>query len=220
MKTLLLLLALLVAVPVFAHPHCPPGVVRIYVYEDGDQFADSYGSGAVISPTQILTNYHVVKDRRKNNSVQVRFSDGSRRGAIVIASSEKWDIVLLKIHLTPFTPLKLGERPQAGQNVTIQGFGSDYEYVAAAGTVSHQFFFPTEGDPGDFFQVRGATARQGDSGGPVTDQDGRLVGILFASDAGEKFTLGVTIDRIRKVFGSKLSPRVPTPNPYHFKDRP
>lgn len=224
MKNLLLLLALLVATPVFAHPDFPSGAVRIYVYEDKDAFPDSYGSGAMISSTQVLTNYHVIEDRRKNNSVQVRFSDGSRCAAIVVASNKKWDIVLLKIHSTRVTPFKLGKRPRGGQNVTIQGFGSDYEYLAVQGTVSNQFFFPDEGDPEDFFQVEGAVARQGDSGGPVTDKNGRLVGILFGShhnkDSGEKFTLGVTIDRIRKVFGSKLQPKTPTPNPYHFKDQP
>lgn len=221
MKTLLLLVAsFLVATSVFAHPHCPSGAVRIYVYEDNDAFPDSYGSGAVISATQVLTNWHVVKDRRKNNPIKVRFPDGSRRAAIVVSSSEKWDIVILKIHSTQATPFKLGKRPQAGERVTIQGFGSDYEYIAAQGTVSNQFFFPAENDPGDFFQVEGVVARQGDSGGPVTDHNGHLIGILFASDTDDKFTLGVTIDRIQKVFGSKLPPRTPTPNPYHFKDRP
>lgn len=220
MKTLLLLVAsFLVATPAFAHPVCPAGAVRIYVYEDKDEFADSYGSGAVISPTQVLTNYHVVKDCRKSDPIKVRFPDGSRRAATVVASNEKWDIVILKIKATQVTPFTLGKRPLGGQNVTIQGFGSDYEYVSDSGTVSHQFFFPTEGDPGDFFQVKGAIARQGDSGGPVTDKNGRLVGILFASNAAEKFTFGVTVDRIRKVFGSKLQPKTPTPNPYHFKDR-
>ena len=131
-----------------------------------------------------------------------------------------WFMVILKFHSTLYTLIALVKRPRGGQNVTIQGFGSDYEYVAASGTVSHQFFFPTEDDPGDFFQVKRAVARQGDSGGPIIDQNGRLVGILFASNSTEKFTLGVTIDRIRKVFGSKLQPHTPAPNPYHFKDRP
>lgn len=219
MKTLLLLVAsFLVATPAFAHPDFPSGTVRIYVYEDEDQFADSYGSGAVISPTQVLTNWHVVKDRRKSNPIKVRFSDGSRRAAIVVASNEKWDIVILKIHPTQAVPFKLGNRPLVGQKAIIHGFGGDYEYIAASGTVSNQFFSPTGADVPDFFQLDGAVARQGDSGGPITNRNGHLIGILFASDADEKFTLGVTIDRIRKVFGSKLQPE--TPNPYHFKDQP
>ncbi len=217
MKTLLLLVAsFLVATPVFAHPDFPSGAVRIYVYEDKDAFPDSYGSGAVISPTQVLTNYHVVKDRQTSNPIKVRFSDGSRRAAIVVASSEKWDVVILKIHSTQAVPFKLGKRPRSGQKAIIHGFGFDYEYISAQGTVSNQFLSPTEDDPDDFFQVGVAVARQGDSGGPVTDQNGHLIGILFASDPDEKFTLGVTIDRIQKVFGSRLQPK--TPDPYHFKD--
>ncbi len=221
MKTLLLLVAsFLVAAPAFAHPDFPTGAVRIYVYEDNDAFPDSYGSGAVISPTQVLTNWHVVKDRRKNNPIKVRFSDGSRRAATVVASSEKWDIVILKIHSTQAVPFKLGKRPRVGEKVIIHGFGFDYEYVAGKGIVSNEVLSPEDSDANDFFQIKGVAARQGDSGGPVTDRHGHLIGILFASNADEKFTLGVTVDRIRKVFGSKLKPKTPTPNPYHFEDRP
>ena len=87
MKTILLLVAsFLVATSAVAHPVCPAGVVRIYVYEDKDEFADSYGSGVVISSTQVLTNWHVVKDRRKSDPIKVRFSDGSRRAATVLDS--------------------------------------------------------------------------------------------------------------------------------------
>lgn len=221
------LVLLLMYAPVLAHPEGPEGTVRIYVYEDRDNDPDSYGSGAVISPTLVLTNYHVVKDRRNygkenNKSVQVRFTDGSRSFASVLQQDENWDIALLRIWPTKLQPFAIGNRPEAGQTATIQGFGPDYEYVAGVGNVNEKFI--THGasiNHNDFFSVQGVAARQGDSGGPITDQDGKLIGILFGSynETNNKYTQGITIDRIRQVFGLKFKPsRKAVPNnPYDLK---
>lgn len=226
MKVLFTCLVLLfVSAPVLAHPEGPEGTVRIYIYEDGDNVVDSYGSGAMISSTLILTNYHVVKDRRNydkenNRSVQVRFTDGSRSFASVLQQDENWDVALLRIWPTRLQPFVIGERPKAGETATIQGFGWDYEYIAGVGSVGEKFMAPNKStNHNDFFSVVGVAARQGDSGGPITDRDGKLIGILFGSNnqKDDKYTQGVTIDRIQQVFGSKfkLSREVVPPNdPY------
>lgn len=208
MKALLILIAsLFMVTPAIARHDSPEGAVRVYVYEDGDNLSDSGGSGAVVSPTLVLTNWHVVKDRRRGNqSVQIRFTDGSRRFATVLQQSQRWDVALLKIRATTMKPFVLGSRPEAGKRATVQGFGRDYEYAALTGNVSKKFFAPDEDSVGDFFQITGVVARQGDSGGPVTDSRGQLIGILFGSNKSESgiYTMGVTIDRIRKVFGDRL----------------
>lgn len=207
MKFLLILVAtLFMATPAIAHPEFPAGTVRVYIYEDGDNLADSYGSGAIISPTLVLTNWHVVKDRRRTQAIQIRFANGSRSFAIVLQQNKKWDVALLKIHATAMKPFMIGTRPKSGKRATIHGFGRDYEYIAGTGKVSKSFFGPTNDSAGDFFQVMGVVARQGDSGGPITDSRGNLIGILFGSNKGKDgtYTMGVTIDRIKKVFGEKL----------------
>jgi len=220
MKQLFMILAALsVTTPTFAQlptvtQMVPESVVRIYVNENRDQIPDSYGSGVLISPTQILTNYHVVEDRRKdrrNNSraVQVRFADGSRSYAVVISQNKLWDIALLGIHATKLTPITIGNRPKAGDKATIQGLGPDYEYKQQTGTVSDAKFHPEyHSDKTDYIEILEVRARGGDSGGPITDIHGNLGGLLHgASDQSEKpYTQGTTIDRIRKVFGSKMKP--------------
>lgn len=193
----------------------PEGCVRVYVNEDADQMPDAFGSGALISPTQVLTNWHVVKDRRRdrrNNdrAVEVRFPDGSRSFAAVVQQDETWDVALLQIHKVEHEPFPIGKRPDTGDEVTVQGFGWDYEYKPQTGLVSDTWMYPSNRiNEADFFQVDKVRARQGDSGGPMTDPDGNLVGILYGASVatGDKsFTHGTTIDRIRKVFGSKFKP--------------
>lgn len=214
MRALMILAVLFVNAVAYAHPTSPEGAVRVYVYEDADEFPDSYGSGALISPTLLLTNWHVVKDRRQdprnnNRAVQVRFNDGTRMFAAVLQQSQKWDVAILRIHPVKFTPFVIGPDAKPGEKVTPQGFGFDYEYVSGTGTLSSKRFYPREGDPkteGDFFMVEGYAVRRGDSGGPVTDASGRLVGIQYGSGQDEQITMGTRISRIAKVFGDKFKP--------------
>ncbi len=185
----------------------PPGMVRVYVHTDNDTVADIYGSGAIISPTLILTNWHVVEKRRQDSaendrSVQVRFIDGTRSNAAVLQQDKTWDIALLKIHPTKFKPFPLGVRPVPGQIATYHGFGGDYEYVARTGKISPVFQYPRAfpNDP-DFIIVLGVLARGGDSGGPITDKGGAVIGLLRAtSTTYDKYVLGTSIDRIEKTF--------------------
>ncbi len=192
----------------------PESVVRIYVNENKDQAPDVYGSGVLISPTQVLTNWHVVKDRRKdrrknNRAIQVRFADGSRRFAIVVRQDSIWDVALLSIHKTDMTPITVGSRPKTGEEITIQGLGPDYEYKPQTGILSDIEMYP-ESQPNnlDYVQILKVRARQGDSGGPLTDAQGNLVGLLYgASNFDQRpYTYGTLIDRIQKVFGAKMKP--------------
>ena len=211
----LMVMAVILLLTATASAETPEGAVRVYVNEDNDQMPDSFGSGALVSPTQVLTNWHVVKDRRRdrrnnNRAVEVRFPDGSRSFAAVIQQSETWDVALLQIHPVKFEPFPIGERPETDDTLTIQGFGWDYEFKPQTGKVSDTWMYPgNQQNNADFFEVLKVRARQGDSGGPVTDTHGNLVGILFGASTAtgdDSYTHGTTIDRIRKVFGSKFKP--------------
>lgn len=212
MKPLLTLAILLLTASV--HAACPPGLVRVYVYEDSDTFPDSMASGALVSPTLILTNWHVVKDRRldrhdNNRSIEIRFVDGSRSFAAVVQQSQKWDVALLRVHPVKFVPFIVGTDQEPGTRLTAQGFGFDYEYRASKAELSGRRFYPAHSSPettGDFFMLQGYAARPGDSGGPVTDTHGRLVGILYAADQGNSCSMGIRISRIVKVLGDNFKP--------------
>ena len=182
----------------------PEGAVRVYMHKDYDGTPDGYGSGALISPTLVLTNWHVVEGRRSGrDSIQVRFPDGHRQYATVKNQSKVWDLALLQIPEVKYIPFKLGQRPSVGQQVNTHGFGYDYEYRESSGHVSsRRMFLNTHPDDFDFFEIKDISARLGDSGGPVTNEYGNLVGLVFGTGKNRTkvFTHAVAVDRIQKVF--------------------
>lgn len=210
MRTLTFVASLIVTLVIFNIPDSieqREGVVRVYVYNDDDNRIDTYGSGTVISSTQVLTNWHVIEKGRDNLPVRIRFSDGTRCVAKIIHKDETWDMALLEFDRTDkCQPIEIGERPLSRTLATIHGFGFDYEYKAQTGTVSNVFYYPTglTTNDADFFAVRNVLARGGDSGGPVTDMQGKLIGVLNRKDIIGHSTRGITIDRIKKIFGSKF----------------
>ena len=185
-----------------------PAVVRVVVDDGGSQ---SLGSGAYVDTGMsdgkeaglVVTNHHVIRDRR--GSVSVVFPDGFRSSAKVLGSDPTWDLAALAIWRPQVEPLPLAEtQPERGERLTIHGYGSPSQgYRAATGTFDRFVSFD-RGATFDALQINGAQARQGDSGGPVTRDTGELVGVLDA--AGPGITVGAGLNRVR-VFLAQWSPR-------------
>jgi hypothetical protein len=208
-----LLVAICCTLPSALTAEIPESVVRIYVYEDFNSMGTPgvFGSGAIVSPTQVVTNWHVVESRRKGNkSVQVRFKDGSRSYATVIKQNRVWDVALLHIPTTQMEPYKIGPPPKACEKAQTAGFGYDYEYIATTGTISNKILFPNGHKISDkgIYRVNNAVSRQGDSGGPVII-GGRLTGVLFGTSHKHKITNFTSIERVKKLFGDAFQPSYP-----------
>jgi len=183
--------------------------VRVYTYTNKDNLPDSRGSGVMVSHNQILTNFHVVRKRRKDrNSVAVRFSDGFRSWATVEVVNTDLDVSLIRTHPHTATPLEFGGIAKG--IVTTHGFGYDYEFMTPQGEVGTNIRvnrnyktnrLNTKPDPnGLFFQINGLPSRPGDSGAAVT-MGGLLVGIVFGR--GEA-TYCIHINPIQKWLTGKL----------------
>jgi hypothetical protein len=144
-----------------------PAVVQIST-DDGS------GSGFLISPFgHIATNFHVVRNSRY---LAVQFRDGRRVKADVIAVNTKYDLALIKVNSTlvkAIQPLQLlPEENDASLKVGIP--------VVALGSPLNQKFLMTQGIVskvddqtllGDFL------LQAGNSGGPLLNIDGEVVGI-------------------------------------------
>ena len=210
MKNLLCIVALLFFPTFVVAQTVEHAILRIYVYEDGDDASDSMGSGVLVTNDQVVTNNHVIEDRRRgNNSVSVRFADGHRSWATIEHVNKSWDLALLRIspHAT-IEPVPVGDMPQAGDTLTIHGLGTDYEYKAQTGRMSATFYSPQRNSEDGWFEITGVAARSGDSGGPVTNAQGEWVGTLFGSGDSAEFgvyTIGSHIETIRRVFGDHLN---------------
>ena len=189
-----ILLLILTAIP-------NPCTVRINVPDrDG---SGSAGTGALVAPNLVMTANHVVKDRK--DTVLVTFPNGRVVEGNVIKTDEAQDIAAIEIPVTGITPLKIGEMPNDGDKLSIEGYGGG-KFAACTGTLSPKRFGQQKEK---WRQIDGCQARSGDSGGPVLNEAGEFVGVLWGSSRGQ--TLFTAIDIVRDFLPTPPTP--PTP-PY------
>ena len=171
-------------------PH--PAVVRIVCPENS---GTSLGSGVLVDVNQaqglVLTNWHVVRDAR--SAVLVQFPDGFQSAGTVIRWDEAWDLAAIVIWKPLALPVPVAAQPPAiGEPLTIAGFGRG-SYREETGPCL-DYLSPGTGYGKEFVELK-ATARQGDSGGPIFNANRELAGVLFGQNEGR--TLGSCSTRLR-----------------------
>jgi serine protease Do len=167
------------------------------------QAIEARGSGFIIDAGgTILTNNHVVKDAR---TVTVNLPDGTELPARVVGRDARTDIAVLKVdagHPLPFIQLGNSSEVRPGQWVVAMGNPFGLGGSVTAGIVSARGRDIGEGPYDNFIQVD-APINQGNSGGPLFTQDGRVVGINTAilSPSGGSIGIGFAIpsDTVRTV---------------------
>ena len=148
----------------------------------------SQGTGFIISADgYVLTNHHVVEGA---DTVRIKLSDRREFVARVVGSDEQSDVALLKIAATGLPTLRIGDSKalKSGQWVVAIGspFGLDHSVTAGivsavgrANPYANQRYVP-------FIQTDVAINR-GNSGGPLLDTRGQVVGInsqIFSNSGG------------------------------------
>jgi S1-C subfamily serine protease len=149
-------------------PLVPPAAcVKVLVKDKGGEGDRSGGTGALIGPRLVVTCNHVVKDRQ-GDKVEILFPNWRLVQARVIAVDKKIDLCLIEMDEDHGTPFSLSVRAQwsTGDQFTVMGYGYG-PFKAAQGPLNGSGW-------GDYWKmVEDATARSGDSGGPVIDSEGR-----------------------------------------------
>ncbi len=171
-------------------PH--PAVARIIAPESSGV---SLGSGVLVDINEsqglVLTNWHVIRDSR--SAVLVQFADGFQSAGTVIRFDEAWDLAAISIWKPKATPVPLAQRnPLPGEPLSIAGYGRG-AYREQRGRCT-EYLSPGSGYPKELVELE-APARQGDSGGPILNTDGRLAGVLFGEGDGR--TVGSCASRLR-----------------------
>jgi hypothetical protein len=171
-------------------PH--PAVARIIAPESS---GTSMGSGVLVDVNRaqglVLTNWHVVRESR--SAVLVQFPDGFQSAGTVVRWDEAWDLAAIVIWKPSVTPVSIaGEPPRPGEQLTIAGFGRG-AYREQTGDCT-EYLSPGTGYPKEFVELK-ATARQGDSGGPIFNERRELAGVLFGQNEGR--TIGSCSTRVR-----------------------
>ena len=178
-----------------------PCTVRINVADLSG--TGSSGTGALVGNI-VLTANHVVQDR-KENTVLVTFPNGRVVEGTILKIDAKQDLAAIQIPATGITPLKVGEMPADGDRLSIEGYGGG-KFAACTGILDPKKF----GKEGPTWRkINGCQARSGDSGGPVLNEAGEFVGVLWGSTKGETFF--TAIDIVRDFMPVIKPPTPPTP---------
>jgi serine protease Do len=138
----------------------------------------STGSGFVIDPSGlIVTNAHVIEGA---GQIQVRLADGRRVIASVVGRDNRVDLALLKIEgASRLTVLPLGDsnRLRVGELVLALGNPFGLEQSVSFGIVSRKGAPLTVAAPGFDFIQTDAAVNPGNSGGPLVNVSGEVVGV-------------------------------------------
>ncbi len=170
----------------------PPGAVP----------SAGFGSGFILSEDgYIITNAHVVKDAR---GITIGLPDGREFDAEIVGTDERTDVALLKTEASGLPILTLGDsdKLKVGQWVLAIGSPFGFEYTATQGIVSAlSRSLPTENYV-PFIQTDVAV-NPGNSGGPLFDLDGKVVGVnsqIFSRSGGYMgLSFAIPINVVRSV---------------------
>lgn len=145
-----------------------------------------YGSAFFISKDgYLLTNHHVVEDASK---VTIVLNDRREIDAKVVGSDERTDVALLKVAGSGFPELRTGNVGQlkVGEPVLAIGSPFGFDYSASAGIVSAKMRNMMGETSVPFIQTDVAL-NPGNSGGPLFNQRGEVVGVnsrIFSGTGG------------------------------------
>ncbi len=164
--------------------------------EQAPRRVQSLGSGFVIDGTEgiIITNNHVIEGA---DEITANFNDGTKLRAEIIGTDEKTDLAVLKVE--PETPLKAvdfgdSETIRVGDWVMAIGNPFGLGGTVTVGIVSARNRDINSGPYDNFIQTD-ASINRGNSGGPLFDMQGNVIGINTAiiSPSGGSIGIGFAI---------------------------
>ncbi|WP_417677198.1 DegQ family serine endoprotease [Roseibium sp.] len=164
--------------------------------EDRPRKVQSLGSGFVIDGKEgiIVTNNHVIEGA---DEITANFNDGTKLKAELIGTDEKTDLAVLKVNPEkPLTDVSLGDSDMIRVGDWVMAIGNPF---GLGGTVTVGIVSARNRDinsgPYDNFIQTDASINRGNSGGPLFNMDGEVIGINTAiiSPSGGSIGIGFAI---------------------------
>ncbi|MFP5288631.1 MAG: S1C family serine protease, partial [Thermoanaerobaculia bacterium] len=140
----------------------------------------SLGSGFFVAEDLVLTNAHVVSSEL--DPVEVVFSDGRKIEGRAVKRNEELDLAMVRVPGASADPLPLGDATtlDTGDRVVFVGTPEGLDFTVHEGIVSHTMRHIL----GVGYLQIDANVNPGNSGGPVLDTSGRVVGVITAKVEG------------------------------------
>ena len=153
--------------------------VVVVTVSDRDGQHQALGTGFVVSSNGLIaTNFHVIGEARP---IQIRFDDGQQVDVTSVHASDRLlDLALLKVERNDLPVLELGNSDQVrqGQDCLAMGNPRGLEHSVVRGVVSGIRTL----DSRKMIQIA-IPIEQGNSGGPLIDREGHVIGILTIKSA-------------------------------------
>jgi hypothetical protein len=168
------------------------GVVAIYTDEGS-------GTGFFAPGCRIVTNHHVIAGASR---IDVMMHDGTRYTADVLGSSPTKDLAILSISARRCVALPFEtDRPHLGGTVFTIGHPFELNDSVSRGIVSAPIRYDGQRN---VIQVD-AAVNPGNSGGPLINEQGRVLGITtYKRRGGERLNFAIAISELQQQFGSLL----------------
>ncbi|MGH3513487.1 MAG: MarP family serine protease [Pseudonocardiaceae bacterium] len=142
------------------------------------------GSGFVVAPQRVITNAHVVAG---TDQVQVEISPNNTLDAEVVSYDPEVDVAILKVPGLRAPVLPLAPKPAiSGLSGLVLGYPLDGPYTASAARVRDRIhlrgpdIYNASTVVRNVYTVR-AVVRSGNSGGPLLDGSGQVLGLVFGA---------------------------------------
>jgi serine protease Do len=153
--------------------------------------ASSLGSGFIIDAEgYIVTNHHVIEGA---DEITVRLHDDRTLKAELIGSDQETDLALLKVESSePLPAATWGESSKARIGDWVMAIGNPFGLggTVTVGIISAQQRDINAGRYDDFIQTD-AAINKGNSGGPMFDLDGRVIGVNTAIFSPSGLSVGI-----------------------------
>jgi len=177
--------------------------------QDEEQRVQAGGSGVVISADGlILTNNHVVESIRGGDAtIEVKTSDGRTFKATILGKDKELDIALIKIDakLLPYAAFGDSDAMRIGEWVVAIGNPLGLEHTVTQGIISAKGRQLGGGGLESFLQTDAAINR-GNSGGPLLNLRGEIIGINTAiRPDGQNIGFAVPVNMIKRIIGDLRS---------------
>lgn len=171
------------------------------------------GTGFVIAPNRVMSNAHVVAG---SDSVTVE-ADGKKYDATVVSYDPNADISILDVPSLPQQPLVFAEEPaKTGTDAVVMGYPGGGDFVATPARVreiielSGPDIYKTTTVNREVYTIRGLV-RQGNSGGPMINRAGKVIGVVFGAAVDDNDTgFVMTTDEVARQL-AKIGNTAPVP---------
>jgi len=158
------------------------------------------GSGVIISKDgHIVTNFHVIEGA---GAIRVHLNDGRTFDAKFVGGDRPSDIAILRVEADGLQPARWGDSDavRIGQGVFAVGNPLGLQETVTQGIISGKGRRAMSEAANEFFQTD-AAINQGNSGGPLLDLSGELIGITnMVAQGGEGVAFAIPSNTVRRVF--------------------